>query len=770
MTSYPNARIPLSRRGFLGATFAAGVLLVADPSPVTATAAAGDITLTAGGVSILASIGGRIAIRDLSGTIRSQGSKFQLKDTVSGIQLTTGGAPTLVTLPGGVPAIRMDYVLPATMGSTTLFGLFSVSTNRVHLEWHVTGPTTLIPEGFLFSRAILGSTEADRFVPVTEWVRDSGGGIPFEETVGIAHASSWGALHGMFLLERSKQAWTNSTWIHSPGVLQSDGSLLSQADFFFSETRPSATAAIGMSRNLGIEIWTGQDFNLWDAAGEAMSVSALVANGGTTARSVDLSWWVRDYNGTMLATSVVTISVPAASTVEHVFTMSSPAYGIALAEVSAASGADEAFARTTLTVLPPQSYSAGGDSMFGIANYPWLQVPSATAVLDLWQRVGIERVRIAYDGGPGLPPSAFDARGMHHNIELQPSLDATAAEAASWAATATTTAVAAGAEYFEVGNELNRPFNTGVAAQAYIDKALQPVVDYAATLPTALKILNNGLAGMDKPWVESFIAGGGWDLIDGFAYHPGRGNFTPDYIPTSGGGDAGANGRYWNFYGGLRQLKELMAAHGEKEIWLTEAYACTRPNGWWNDTYRTAAENVFLTLALARAEGVRNVCWYQFHDSVLGQPQVAAPDNVEYHFGLMNRDVSAKPSLLAYATAAKTFDQAVFLGWAAFNDPQNRGLLFSTPDGPLAVLWNRADGYLLNVDHDPSGWWFAAPEVWVDPWPTKTTITIATTGTAARQLDSIGQMTDLVVSGSSTSITLDGSPRAFYGLDLSVVL
>jgi hypothetical protein len=760
-------RSALSRRGFLGATFAAGVLLVAEPSPVTASAATGDVTLTASGISILASVGGRVAIRDGSNVVRSQGSKFQVKDTAAGIQLSTGGTPTLITLADGTPAIRMDYVMPAAVGATKVYGLFTVSTNRAHLEWHISGPSTLIPDGFLFSRAIAGATEPDRFVPITEWVRDPGGGIPFEDNMGIAHTSTWGELHGMFLLERSKQAWTNGTWVHSPGVLQPDGSYVSQADFFFSSTRPSATASIGTSRELGIEIWTDRDFNIWDAAGETISVTALVANGGSAERNVDLMWWVKDFNGVQLVAETVTGVVAAASTWEHTFTMTAPGHGISVAEVSAVSGSDEAFARTTLTVLTPQTYTAGSASMFGISNYPWLQVPSATAVLDLWQRVGVDRVRISYAGGPGLPPSAFDERGMSHNIELQPSLDATDAAAAQWAATSVATAVAAGAEYFEVGNELNRPFNTGVAAQAYIDKALRPVVNAVRATGAPLKILNGGLAGMDKPWVENFIAGGGWDLIDGFAYHPGRGNFTPDFDPDDGDWSAGATGLYWNFGGGLRQLKELMAEHGEKEIWLTEAYACTRPNGWWNDTYRHAAENVFLTLALAKAEGIRCVNWYQFHDSVLGNAQAADPENVEYHFGLMNRDVSAKPSLLAYATAAKLFDQATFLGRLDFDEPNLKGLLFDTPDGQAAVMWSRADGYILNADHDPAGRYFPAPEVWIDPWPTKTALTVITSGDSAQQVDSIGQTTELAVNARATTIVLDGAPRIFYGLRIT---
>ncbi|WP_112140417.1 hypothetical protein [Glycomyces dulcitolivorans] len=755
----------LTRRGLLGATFAAGVMLAAEASPVEAWAAAGDVTISASGVSVLASVGGRVAIRDGQGTTRSAGSKFQIKDTAAGIQLSTGGTPTLTTLADGTPAIRMDYTMP--LSTVAVYGLFTVSTNRVHLEWHVTGPATLVPDGFLFSRAIQSPTEADAYVPVTEWVRDSGGGIPYEDTVGIAHTSTWGSLHGMFLLADSRQAWTNATWIHAPGVPQTDGSIVSQADFFFTTQRPKAAASIGTAEDLGIEVWTDQPFNLWGAAGATASVHVQVANGSQTTRAVDLDWWVKDFNGTQLTSGNIIGSVPAAGTWNHTFTVAAPAAGIATAEVIASYGGQEAFARTNIGVLAPHAYQSGSDSMFGMANYPWLQVPSADALLDLWQLAGVNRVRIAYDGGPGLPPAAFDARGMAHNIELQPDLTVSDEAAETWAQVNTDIAISAGAECFEVGNELNRPFNEGTAAQAYIDKALRPVREYLDTTGADLKILNNGLAGMDEPWVVNFIAGGGWDLIDGFAYHPGRGNFTPDYVPDGGDWDAGATGTYWNFLGGLRKLQALMAVHGEKEIWLTEAYACTRPNGWWNDTYRSAAENVFLTLALAKAEGIRNVCWYQFHDSVLGKPQVADPDNVEYHFGLVNRDTSPKPSLLAYATAARELDQAVPLGWLAFPNPQTKGLLFDTPAGQAAVLWNRADGYLLNADHDPSGRYFPAPEPWVDHWPTKTSLCVDAAGAAVTQVDCIGQRRTIQAANGCATVVLDGAPRLFIGTDLA---
>ncbi len=52
----------------------------------------------------------------------------------------------------------------------------------------------------------------------------------------------------------------------------------------------------------------------------------------------------------------------------------------------------------------------------------------------------------------------------------------------------------------------------------------------------------------------------------------------------------------------------------------------------------------------------------------------------EYHYGLMNRDTSAKPSMLAYATAAQVLDRATFVRWLELADPDLKGLLFSTPE------------------------------------------------------------------------------------------
>lgn len=756
----------LTRRHLLGAGLLAGALIAFEPSVVSARAADDTVTLTADGITVTASVGGRIAISNAAGKLLMAGSRFQTKDTVYGIQTSTGGTPSLISV-SGQQAIRMDYVMPATAGGVLVHAIITIQTKQVYLEWTVSGSPTLTPAGFLFSRAVNAPTSPDEFIPTAEWHRDAAGGIPYEVSTGVMYRSTWAAGHGLLLLDSSRPSWTNTTWVHAPGVAVNATTAKTHARFVLTDARPHAGAAVGRQSGVAVEVWTDQAFNVWDAPTNA-AVNVQVTNSTSTATQLQLSWWARTDEGVDLVRGTTSLAVGAASVANYPVSVPVPAEGIVVFEASASGSGGEAFARTNLAVIAPHSYQSGSDSMIGIANYPWLLVPSADALLDLWQKVGIQWVRIAYDGGPGLPPSALDARGLDHNIELQPTMTASDSELVTWANSSAATASASGATWFEVGNELNRPFNTGLAAQGYVERVLIPVHEARAAQGGTYKLMNNGLAGMDRPWVEKFHEFGGWPLVDAIAFHPGRGNFTPDYIPDGSGGEwgAGGSGNYWNYLGGLRQLKALMAEYGEKEIWMTEAYACTRPNAWWHDTYRHAAENVLLSLAIAKAEGVRAVCWYQFFDSVIGTPQGADEVDPEYHYGLINRDTSPKASLLAFSTAARVLDQATFVRWLHLSDGTTHGLHFDTPDGPVTILWNRADGYILNTAGARNDWKFPAPELWTDPWATKVDVALPAIGASVRQLDSFGRTTELAAAGGAVTLRLDGAPRVFYGLDL----
>ncbi|HJN17536.1 MAG TPA: hypothetical protein QGH10_18665, partial [Armatimonadota bacterium] len=204
---------------------------------------------------------------------------------------------------------------------------------------------------------------------------------------------------------------------------------------------------------------------------------------------------------------------------------------------------------------------------------------------------------------------------------------------------------------------------------------------------------------------------------------------------------------------------QIVAELGEKPIWLTEAYAPTFPNSWWHDTYRHAAENVVLTMALAVAEGIRGVHWYQLHNSTWYDVGGVSETDPEYHYGLLHRDGSLKASLLAYCTVAEALDQAEFARWLDLPAPDAKGLLFDRPDGQVAILWSRADGYILNGKKEG----YAELEPWIDPWPTKTTINIPAEG-PVRVIDCIGRETVVTPAGGEVALVLDGAPRIVYGL------
>jgi hypothetical protein len=137
---------------------------------------------------------------------------------------------------------------------------------------------------------------------------------------------------------------------------------------------------------------------------------------------------------------------------------------------------------------------------------------------------------------------------------------------------------------------------------------------------------------------------------------------------------------------------------------------------------RQAAENVLLTMALCKAEGVDGVNW------------------------------------------TRLLEEAAFVRWLDFGavDDEVKGLLFDTPAGPMSILWTRKDGYLLNVDHEPGQPYYPHPEAWQDDWPTETSLVLR----AGRltEVDCIGQRRTIESNRGQTTLTLDGAPRIYFGL------
>ncbi|MEV4359392.1 hypothetical protein ACWEPL_45670 [Nonomuraea sp. NPDC004186] len=747
----------VSRRTLLQAAALTGALTGAASALTAAPARADGLSISADGIALVAEADGSIVVRDGSGTDRLRIGHFMIKDSVLGQQRTFGGTPSLTTV-DGQPALQVVYKMSASASTVTVRGTFTVAARRAGLKWEVSGSATLTPAGYMFARTLIGNTAPEKYVPATAWTKDARGGVPYEVNAGSLYQETWADTRAYFRLWSSRPAFTNATWMHAPAG--EDGA--TQVELVLGDMRPGAANAVATAAPLGVDVWSDQPFGLYEP-GAALAVNAQVVNGGAAPKPVSLTWWARDFNGAVLGGGRLDRTVEPSGAWTEALTVPAPSQGIVFVEVKAASGGEEAFARTNLAALKPHAYQSEG--IFGISNYTWLLVPGKEQVGRLMQKIGVKWVRIAYDGAPGIPPAELDALGIGHNVQLGGVIyNGTAEQVAAWADDRARIARESGATYFEVANELNQPWMSGQKAAEYVRDGLKPIHDRLKD--SGIKLMNCGLGGMDYRWTANFHAAGGWDLIDAFAFHPGRGNFTADHAPPPEEWEQGSNGSYWNFLGSLRKARQTLDEYGgDKELWLTEAYACTRPNAWWNDTIRQAAENTLLQLALCLSEGVDGVNWYQPHDSTIHHPQEADPNNAEYHHGLLNRDTSIKPTLLAFATATRHLEGATFKRWLTFADPDLKGLLFDTPRGKLAVLWSRKDGYILNRDHGEDQW-YPHPEAWEDHWPTKTCLSLKTSGQTVREIDCIGQERTITATGRRVRVTLDGAPRLYYGLEL----
>ena len=130
----------------------------------------------------------------------------------------------------------------------------------------------------------------------------------------------------------------------------------------------------------------------------------------------------------------------------------------------------------------------------------------------------------------------------------------------------------------------------------------------------------------------------------------------------------------------LEQIQALRSLH--KPIWFSEI-------GWAAGVgcdlcTSEQAQSAYLVrfYSLAAAADVQRVFWYDLRDDS------HAPESPEAHFGLLRRDLSAKPAYAAYAVLARllrhaTFDRAVALGQGDVY-----ALCFQVRGRSEAILWN----------------------------------------------------------------------------------
>lgn len=554
-------------------------------------------------------------------------------------------------------------------------------------------------------------------------------------------------------------------------------------------------------RKVALTLSTDKPYNWWDNANETLVLKADIFNATAQRQQVKLNYWVRNFAGDFLVKKSETLTLkPMRVTTKAIDFRSTTPRDIFIADVSVENvdGLELAFSRTSLTMLPPHVFhSTPENSIMGLSAH-WAY-PDSVQMHRLLKRMGVKWLR------SGNVKDYDNITTMYHN-NIEWDVPYSDKDRDEFIRKSFEDMVRNGSTVWEFANEINMMKPGGIAlagggigrgyrAGQYVEwlKAIRRIQNENPEWKK-IKIITFGLAGLDKVFLDSLYIKGGWDLVDGVALHPGRGNFTADYPVvepwTDWAGMVNANEKnytdfyfggerkklaqdvtsddaYWNYYGSLRLLKDFIKKHGgNKDIYLTEVYALDWPNCWWNDTPRSATSNIVLSYALAAAENVKNALYYQLFNSVWFDQMGVKADEREYYFGLVNRDMSFKPLLVAFCTIAEALDEAKFKGWIKFADKANamtRALLFDTPRGPMAVMWDRSEGYVMSEKSDQ----FISTDQWVPQYSKEVSVTLPASADKITLVNTIGQERTLESKNAKASLKLTGEPVIVYGLDES---
>lgn len=694
-------------------------------------------------------------------------------------------------------SVHVDYAapssLPEELRAVEACGDFVREGDDVVVTYTVSGVTsnmTFRPGLCMIGRRYpKGMAPGETFDKGGYWVRDANGGLPYEEKLGLV-VSYTNDCGGLCYVYRPKEGpnlkWQDGGRAHVRFVSAGEGVWTSTFRLSPAHGRScEAIAVAAANRPAQVSFKVPCVYGLFGRR-KPLRCLARVTSARADAADFDLAWTVRDFDGVthLKGSRRVNLAAGACCEIPLAFDPDEDR-GLYFVEVSAreSEGGREAFARTNLARLPPYRFKAGPEeSPFGLAAY-W-PIPDEESVQKLMDRMGVMWVRRG-DTRIQHPP-----RRCNHHSSANFSKLTNATERTDWILKQLELCREQGNEYWEFANELNMSTggialkSTGIGRGLLVPRYAEYVREIDRLRRERgyedVKLLSLGLAGFDEVFMRKMKEEGIWSCLSGFCLHPGRGNFTPDYpYVKPERGPQGAvqtddpskaerleNSNFWNFYGSVRGCQARIAEYGQMPLWLTEVYTPTYPNSHWEDTLRASAENVVLTYALIKADGIAAGFYYQLFDGVWFDKLGVNHLNREYYFGLINRDLSPKPAFMGYVAIAEALDGVRFVGWLDLPNETSHALAFARPDGTAVVVaWDRTDGYVL-TKRPPKGERFRSPECWERHW--KSSVPMAFPATAhVTCANAIGQERPLTVHSGLVNVDLTGAPVILRGLDLT---
>lgn len=687
--------------------------------------------------------GGNVEIIDRNGQRLMLLSGMKLTWSPPG---TAGGEANLA----GPEKIRVDYRMSgASSEKVKLYGEFSCHDNRIEATFVITAPADIKIGGAMELRRGINLTGNVRLLKTGLWQRNKAGGMAIETNDGMFRRFDSRTATVLELFQGNHN-WVNDAAQHlsfEPTGKPEEYRARTTFAVYPPGLDDVTAAAAFHGRPLAVDVSSNLPFNFNMDGKTPLRLKTKVSNAGeTTLNELDSIITVRDFEGKIVEERKDKFTLTSRSIKQMEIAIPSHP-GAYFAEASVHYNGQEYFSRTSLGVAAKYEFKHLDSSIFGIAAY-W-EIPDKKAIDALLRRMGVHWIRRG-DSRETVKAIGAEAN-WHSNVkplqwsnEPQKKLD--------WMRKELNDCDRRQNPYWEFGNEWNMSERgTGKFADNYVNDWLKPLAKIREEGNFKVKLLSMGLAGADLKFLKGIYDNGGWPLLSGIAFHPGRGNFAPDYLAAG-----------WTYLGSIRRMKEAIGKYGDKPLWVTEAYACTLPHSWWHDSLRRATENVILTYVLGMAEGIKAVMFYQMQDGTGFNPGGINLNDHEYHYGLLDRKGAVKPLLLAYCAISDALDGANFRRYISFNDKQLKGVEFDTPRGRLAVLWHRADGYIQSVKSKT----YTTPEPWLEHWKTRIQAVFETTGTQVTIVDCIGRKWNVAAKDGRITLDMTGSPIMVYGLSI----